>query len=450
MIFKKVFPPSEKEISLESQLVMDSFRDVRHFGLTPSRPWLTTLVTHVWYQLWGKDSIPSTEDIITTSVAIYKELRKYEFIDFINIAQPEVTYRLKSPFPQTVQEIDPEWIELERALLDDQKKAPSNPEVYRTLEQFYRESIQKYPQRLYYYWQLSWVYSALGEHQMRKAIFLEGAKQEMKTLPLYIRKIDLAEGLLHRKDALITWGNYEGTDRAYLINHALKYYLHFPEIFKPKGKPISPSTRRSFLDAAFTYGNRAKEIIQAEDTEFYAFYRDGVVNFLAYRPDTLEVVGFRMRKVAEERWQIAIDTFYRASQGMIEELINNHLIDLLIDRNGNLPPFDGYPDAYRIYRLPEQINEFTYFGLDNDMYAPAFQALREKIVNPLRESSNGIGVVMIAGVSAAGKTPGAELIRSQLVKEGITAKILSMDLYFIDRELVPMRNGARIMITLWP
>lgn len=441
MVLKEVFPSSDREIPLERSLIRGSFADVRHFGLTPSRPWLEEMVRHVWYRLYK--TFPSKEEITTLSLEIYNKLRKYEFLDFINIKQPEVTCKLRELSDQTVQEIDPEWIELEQALLDDQKKDPSNLEIYRTLEQFYRELIQKYPQRLYYYWQLSWVYSALGEHQMRRAIFLEGAKQEMHPLPLYIRKIDLAEALLHRENALITWGRYEETDSDYLKNHARKYYLHFPEIFIPQGNPISSAESASFRNAAFTYGTRAKEIIQAKDTEFYAFYRDGVVNFLAYRPDTLEVVGFRMRKVAEGRWQIAIDTFYKASPGMIEDLFNNHLIDSLIDRNGNFPPYDGYPDEYRIYRLPEQINEFTYFGLDYDMYAPAFQVVKENIIEPLKETSNRVGVIMIAGVSAAGKTPGAELIRSLLVKEGINAKILSMDNYFINRDLVPMRNGAR-------
>ena len=440
MILKEIFPQSDKGICLEPQIVEDSFRDIRHFGLTPTRPWLATLVKHTWYQLYGTP--PEHSEIARASLGIYEALRRYEFIDFKNIEQPEVTYRMKKTCLHIVREIDSEWTELEQALLEDQQKDPANPEVYRTLEGFYRESIQKYPERLYYYWQLSWVFSALGEHEMRRAIFLEGAKKEMQSLPLYIKKIELARALFQRQNAVITWGSYEETNHEYLRNHALKYYLHFPEIFIPEGNPISPSAPVRFREAMFRYGERAREIIRARDTEFYAFYRDGVVNFLAYRPDTQEVAGFRMRKIVEGQWEIAIDTFYKASEGMIEELRNNHLIDLLIDRDGNPVPFDGYEDAYRIHRLPEQINEFTFFGLDYGMYEPALQEMEEKIITPLKTTLNNVGVVMIAGVSAAGKTPGAEIIRSQLLKHGINAKILSLDLYFTDRDKMPMRNGT--------
>lgn len=439
-ILKEIFPESDKEISLKPEIIEESFTDVRHFGLTPTRPWLTTLVSDIWYQLYG--TTPDLSDISRLSLEIYEVLRTYEFIDFLNIEQPEVTYSIKKPHIQIVQEIDPEWTELEEAFLEDQQKDPANPEIYKTLEEFYRESIKKYPERPYYYWQLSWVFSALGEHQMRKAIFLEGAKKEMHALPLYIKKIELARGLFQRQNAVITWGSYGDDNYEYLKNHALKYYLHFPKIFMPGGNPISPSARVRFREATFNYGERAKEIIRAEDTEFYAFRRDGVVNFLAYRPDSQEVVGFRMRKIAENQWEIAIDTFYRASKGMIEELKNNHLTDLLIDRAGHVVPFDGYEDRYRNHRLPEQINEFTFFGVDYEMYEPALREMKEKIVTPLKTTLNSVGVVMISGVSAAGKTPGAEIVRSQLLKYGINSKILSMDLYFIDKDKTPMRNGA--------
>jgi uridine kinase len=262
----------------------------------------------------------------------------------------------------------------------------------------------------------------------------------MEPLPEYILRTGLANIIYNnRRNAIITWGNYVNSDKEDLKDHAIKYYLQFPEIFIPEGpdNPILPSARRKFEKAVTQYGERAKEIIKdSNGTEIYAFHRDGLTHFLAYKPDTKEVVGFRIRQGKWNNWEIAIDTFYKASEGMIESLRDEGIIELLIDSEGDIATYDVHPDAFRIQRRPEQIEEFSLFGLKKEMYQEAIDIVIEKIL-----SRSDIGVIMIAGTSAAGKSPGTEIIQAYLAQEGRNTKVLPMDNYFIDRELVPFRNG---------
>jgi uridine kinase len=165
--------------------------------------------------------------------------------------------------------------------------------------------------------------------------------------------------------------------------------------------------------------------------------------YIAYKPDSQEVVGFRIEPSQIGRWDVAIDTFYKSSGGMIEALEEEGLIELLLnttvaDISQQITvPYDDRPDSFREQRFAEQTEEFKHFGLTEAMYQPGIDKINEVIL-PARDR---IGVVMMAGVSAAGKSPGREIIEKSLALQGRHTFPLPMDNYFLSREQAPMRDG---------
>lgn len=435
---------SNDSITVEPHFIDRSFEAVRHLGISPSQNWIRTLIRHIWFRNYPSATL--TEDItIASMLAIYNGLHNYIFENLAYSAEniPIITYRPRINKPVTVETVDPEDIAIENLYLEEQKRNPNLIAPYIQLEDLYTELVEKYPDRLYYYWQLSWVYGVLGRDALRKAVFIEGAKQEIRPLPYYTSRTALADIICqNRKIFAINWESYENGNLRYIAEHALKYYLHFPEIFMPQGtdNPILPASRE-FADAVDRYDLRAREIIYSDGTEFYAFYRDDQAQYLAYRPDTLEVVGFRIQQDKKGDWQVAIDTFYKASSDMIESLRDEGLIELLVESTGRpvIGLFDAQPDAFRQVRLKEQLTERKLFGLTETMYEPALQKIAELILSRRTER----GIIMLSGTSSAGKSPGIEIIQEFCRQNGRTVKVLPMDFYFLDREKTPLRNGQK-------
>jgi hypothetical protein len=227
-------------------------------------------------------------------------------------------------------------------------------------------------------------------------------------------------------------------DTKFLEEHALKYYRQFPEIFCPTGTPIDPSLHpKAFEDAVRAYGYRAIQVIKDPSVSIYGFMRDGIVRFLAYNSQTHEIVGFRIRKGRLESYEVAIDTFYKATPDIIHSLKEENLITPLIENGEIVVPYDDYPDSFRMTRISEQEAEFKYFGLKTRMFEEALKKLDETI----SQHPNSTIVIFIGGVTSAGKSPCTEIITNYLIGHGRTVKILPLDFYFKAREQTPLRDG---------
>ncbi len=442
-VILETFPTINRQDLNGIALSESSFSQVKQHGIVPSSIWISMVVRKLF------PNFINDGDVLACALEIYNKFREYEIINLSDASGTQcITFRRLEKSPEIAEVIDPADITLEQLYLKEQRENPYDPRVYENLELLYQELLQKYPQRTYYYWQLAWIWGVTEKPEMRRAIFIDGAKKELSLLPSYIPRFPLAQIIQQKRSTFrITWGNYKNTDVESLEAHAMKYYLLFPEIFIPQGIPIEPNDEETFSRAFAEYKKRSENIIRAKQgIKFYVFARNGVYEplYLAYKPDTQEVVGFRIEPSRLGGWDVAVDTFYKASGDMIEALETEKLIELLVDTATTdvveqiAVQFDANQDGFRERRLSEQAEEFNHFGLTESMFAPAIKKIKEKI---LTDSQDKIGVIMVAGVSSAGKSPGVEIIQKELALQGKHTVILPMDHYFVNREQMPLIDG---------
>ncbi|MCM8783895.1 MAG: hypothetical protein NC818_03875 [Candidatus Omnitrophica bacterium] len=438
---------------IEPSLVAETFEALRQLRISPSEPAFRKLARHFLFQT-GRIT-PEEYQINHLTFLIYEALQKYEFKECTNQNGTMVITYQQREMPQFATEaIEPSYFEWENELLTQQRDNPTSLEVYKELEKLYKEMIEKYPYNIRLWWQLSWVYGCLGESQERRIHFIEGAKQDIIPIPAHTSLYKIAQNVTPsvRERAIVNWRDYSRNDYLFLEEHALKYYLLFPEIFMPEEKPLTVKTEE-FAQAVKKYDERAREILRAgSGIEIYAFVRKNIgfgeepLRYLAYNPETLEVVGFRIMQDERGTYKIALDTFYKASKGMLEDLRKARLITLLINTQGEIAVAkdDHLDDAYRLARVEEQRTEFELFGLSDSMYQPALEKIEEKILR----YPNKVAIIRIGGVSAAGKSPGAEIVEKYLLARGRTnVWKINMDNYFVDREDTPSivdENGKEI------
>ncbi|MDP8233877.1 MAG: hypothetical protein P9M06_03630 [Candidatus Saelkia tenebricola] len=419
-----------------------------------------TIIKHIWNMLgWGYATEEEIGHILLKLDGIFSI---YKFLDFFSHqGETTIKYTLK------VQEhglsiIDEYDIEEEQILLQMQRSYPLDSNIYSMLKTFYEQMIEKYPNRSYYNWQLSWALSALGNENLRTHYFTSGLQKEYQPIPDYISKQAISTALKqHRENADISWGYYpsdKNIDYSNVrFNHAIKYCMQFPEIFMPQGNPIDLSSSK-FNQAITRYGNQARDIIRAPSgTEIYGFCRDDILIFTALRPETGEVVGFRMKRTLDmntgrDVFEIVIDTFYKINPEMVRHMQESSNLTLFIDSSGENPGlYDAYPDPYRNARKTEAETERDYFALTPEMYQEAIDAIRENIL----PHSDKISAIVLAGLTSAGKSPCTEEILKFLDEQGIplfksqnfitpttNRRVISlpMDSYYLNRNLMPTRN----------
>jgi uridine kinase len=104
--------------------------------------------------------------------------------------------------------------------------------------------------------------------------------------------------------------------------------------------------------------------------------------------------------------------------------------------------FQEHKDWAEILNVPNvaNLNENTMNGLSGDIIKIS-EALHEKkiaeIANLIHERKDRVKVVLIAGPSASGKTTFSKRLMVQLAVNGLKPTMISLDDYFVDRELTP-------------
>jgi len=104
--------------------------------------------------------------------------------------------------------------------------------------------------------------------------------------------------------------------------------------------------------------------------------------------------------------------------------------------------FQEHKDWAEILNVPNvaNLNENTMNGLSGDIIKIS-EALHEKkiaeIANLIFEKRERVKIVLIAGPSASGKTTFSKRLMVQLAVNGLKPTMISLDDYFVDRELTP-------------
>ncbi len=104
--------------------------------------------------------------------------------------------------------------------------------------------------------------------------------------------------------------------------------------------------------------------------------------------------------------------------------------------------FQEHKDWAEILNVPNvaNLNENAMNGLSGDIIKIS-EALHEKkiaeIANLIYEQRNHVKIVLIAGPSASGKTTFSKRLMVQLAVNGLKPTMISLDDYFVDRELTP-------------
>ena len=117
-----------------------------------------------------------------------------------------------------------------------------------------------------------------------------------------------------------------------------------------------------------------------------------------------------------------------------------------------LPQFVEHPKLFQIFREAEEwgeilavedaasMNELVERGMGADMMRVQ-EALHEKkvaeIADQIYKDRENIRIILIAGPSSSGKTTFAQRLRIQLRVNGMKPVAISLDDYFLDRELTP-------------
>ena len=450
---------TDTDLTVSTEIGYKFLEKLRNNGqATVISPELRSLISHAYF---GAYNASPDEEILSAFCGItIKELRSYSFIDFyMTDTEHTISYTIKEPSLKTTV-IDENHLASEELLLENQQNHPFEKESYSQLVDFYRDMIEFYPERTRYYYHLAWALSGLESPtgNRRSMIFTTGLSREFSPIPLYISRSKIAIILRnHRKlnNFRIAWSSYpsqpllnrEENAATIITEHALKYAIQFPELFKNQdGEWIEPCLENGeytedFLAAVKLYEDRAENIMRSNGVEIYGFWKDEMLQYLAMVPETGEVVGFRMHKLPNGFFEAAIDTFYKISTPTVEKIqdqakipfAEEHLVLLINKANAVMSPKDDLPDPIRIHRQDERKIEFSIFELTYTTYEPALEIINNRIL-----SQDNAGVILIGGVTSAGKSPCSEVISSRIESdEGRRVVTLPMDMYFVDRDVNP-------------
>ncbi|WP_026477725.1 nucleoside kinase [Alkaliphilus transvaalensis] len=120
---------------------------------------------------------------------------------------------------------------------------------------------------------------------------------------------------------------------------------------------------------------------------------------------------------------------------------------------GEIPEFEEHPKLFKVFRESEkwgEILEIDYVAALNDLivakregeFIRVQEALHEKkiaeIADLIQEHINEKQLILIAGPSSSGKTTFAQRLMIQLKVNGMKPISISLDDYFVNRELTPL------------
>ena len=449
---------TEQDITIPQDFSNIFFEALRNNGPTTRSIELQNLIRHAYFALYHAS--PSKEILSAFCEITVKELQAYSFNNFYATdSEHTVSYTIKEPSRLKETAIDPDHLYLENLYLKNQQEQPFEEKSYSQLVEFYRNMIEIYPERTRYYFHLAWALSGLESPTDNRysMIFTEWLSMEFSPIPLYVSRSKIAIVLKNNRQLnsfIIDWSSYRSqplfnrTDNTttMVAEHALKYAIQFPELFQNQdGEWIEPYLENGehteeLLAAIKLYEARAKDILRSDGVEIYGFWKDDILQYMAMVPETGEIVGFRMRKSHNGVFEAVIDTFYKISAPTVKKIQDQARIPfaeknlvLLVNKNNEvMPPKDDLPDPLRIYRQPEQVAEFSIFKLTHAMYEPALEIIDDRIL-----SQDGIGVILVGGVTSAGKSPGTEIISARIESEGRRVVTLPMDMYFRYRDTMP-------------
>ncbi len=125
--------------------------------------------------------------------------------------------------------------------------------------------------------------------------------------------------------------------------------------------------------------------------------------------------------------------------------------------NGKLPEFEEHKNLYKIHREAEEwakilgvsyirnINDLIQSGDITNMILTV-EALHEKKIIQIADDicKNNKRIILIAGPSSSGKTTFANRLKIQLEVNGLRPVTVSVDDYFVDRELTPRDEDGKI------
>ncbi len=125
--------------------------------------------------------------------------------------------------------------------------------------------------------------------------------------------------------------------------------------------------------------------------------------------------------------------------------------------NGQLPEFEEHKKLYKIHREAEEWAEIlgvSYIRNINDLIQSGdiknmiltVEALHEKKIIQIADEicKNNKRIILIAGPSSSGKTTFANRLKIQLEVNGLRPVTVSVDDYFVNRELTPKDEDGKI------
>ncbi len=125
--------------------------------------------------------------------------------------------------------------------------------------------------------------------------------------------------------------------------------------------------------------------------------------------------------------------------------------------NGTLPAFEEHKKLYKIHREAEEwakILGVSYIRNINDLIRSGeiankiltVEALHEKKIIEIADEicKKNKRIILIAGPSSSGKTTFANRLKIQLAVNGLRPVTISVDDYFVDRELTPLDENGKI------
>ena len=109
--------------------------------------------------------------------------------------------------------------------------------------------------------------------------------------------------------------------------------------------------------------------------------------------------------------------------------------------------FQEHKDWAELLEVPNvaNLNEFTLYGMSGEIIKIS-EALHEKkiaeIANLINDRKGMVKIVLIAGPSASGKTTFSKRLMVQLAVNGMKPTMISLDDYFVDREMTPKDHNG--------
>ncbi len=182
------------------------------------------------------------------------------------------------------------------------------------------------------------------------------------------------------------------------------------------------------------YGLEDKCTLMRTRKQFYSsvYQLDGVLNyFYGYLiPSTGYIKKFNLVK------------YFKGMLLVLPKLDNPDELEEIVIQNKLFEVFQEFKEWGKIIGVPNigRLNEITQHGKIGDIIKIS-EALQEKktaqIADCLNKRKEDVKVVLISGPSSSGKTTFAKRLGVQLSVNGFKPTVISMDNYFVNREITP-------------